>query len=832
MSTMISHITMQGFKSFNKRISIPFLKGFNIVCGPNGVGKSNVVDAICFVLGRTSAKSLRADRLHELIFHGGDGKHPATQASVTLYLDNSEKTFPFEDEEMSITRKVNKKGVCVYKINGKTTTRERLLEVLSSARIYPDGHNIILQGDVTQILEMNPVERRFIIDEISGISEYNEKKDRANRDLEAVDQKLKEAEIVITERYDIFKKLEEERNAALKYQNLQKQLLVLKASLAYRRLADFKEADKTVEEEIKAKEMENERLQKEIEEIEKQLEERERAIGDLANKLIGMSKRVEVEKEISRIRSNTLIVKDKINSNKREIERLNSLIEKLEAIESRKAEVSGEVPRAVRAILKQNLNGVYGTIANLIKVPERYQTAIEVAAGRHLYDIVVDDDKTASFCIDYLKREKIGRATFLPLNKIKSRLIDRRLLSKNEVMGVASELIKYDNKFDAALKFVFGNTIVVKDLDTARAIGIGKVRMVTLTGDLVERSGAMIGGYYIRTHPQTITISAKDEIDSYRTTRKKLEEEIGVLAKEMEKYEKELKKYAGEEGTKEVVGLEKLRMDTEKKLDSLRKHRKRAYDRRLFVQSELNKLRIQKAKVEAELENLVIEVQEYGKVRYLNKDVKTLEGAVKESSRELQTLGAVNFKAIEQYENFRKDFDEYKKKYEKILEEKKAVLDMIEKVEEKRREVFNKCLQEISKDFNEVFNKMTKGTASLGLENPMDLESGLSIQVNPAGKMLLNIDSLSGGEKALTALAFLFAIQKYRPAPFYILDEVDAALDKENSRKVAELIKELSKNEQFLIITHNDETIKFGDRVYGVTMEAGESKILGLEMPA
>jgi len=198
----------------------------------------------------------------------------------------------------------------------------------------------------------------------------------------------------------------------------------------------------------------------------------------------------------------------------------------------------------------------------------------------------------------------------------------------------------------------------------------------------------------------------------------------------------------------------------------------------------------------------------------------------------LQNLGAVNFKAIEQYENFRKDFDEYKKKYEKILEEKKAVLEMIEKIEEKRREIFNKCLQEVSQHFNEVFNKMTKGTASLGLENPMDLESGLAIQVNPAGKMLLNIDSLSGGEKTLTALAFLFAIQKYRPAPFYILDEVDAALDKENSRRVAELIKELSKNEQFLMITHNDETIKFGDRVYGVTMEAGESKILGLEMPA
>ena len=126
---------------------------------------------------------------------------------------------------------------------------------------------------------------------------------------------------------------------------------------------------------------------------------------------------------------------------------------------------------------------------------------------------------------------------------------------------------------------------------------------------------------------------------------------------------------------------------------------------------------------------------------------------------------------------------------------------------------------------------MTGGTASLALENPLDLESGLLIQANPAGKMLLNIDAMSGGEKTLTALAFLFAIQEYRPAPFYILDEVDAALDKENSKKIAELIKELSKKAQFIVITHNDTTIKYGDRVYGVTMERGESKILGLEMP-
>ncbi|MEM7825014.1 MAG: AAA family ATPase [Candidatus Aenigmatarchaeota archaeon] len=419
MKTSITRLSMQGFKSFNKRTSIPFLPGFNAIAGPNGSGKSNILDAICFVLGRTSAKSLRADRLHELIFHGADGKKPADFATVTLYLDNSSKAFPnFEDTEISITRKVNKKGVTIYKLNGRTTTREKVLQTLSSARIHPEGHNIVLQGDVTQIIEMNPIERRSIIDEISGIAEYNDKKEKASRDLDAVDQKLKEAEIIISQRYDIYKKLEEERNAAIRYQNLQSQIKVLKASYAHKKMVTVKEQIEKLEEEILKKTEQNKQLDEEIRKVEDELDKKEESIRDVADKLIDLSKRVEIEKEISQLRSQLLIKKDRIESNTREIERLNSMIEKLGALETKKTELLGEIPRAVRSILKLNLRGVHGTIADLITVPEKYQVAIEVAAGPHLHDIVVEDDDVAAYCIEYLRRERIGRATFLPLNQI------------------------------------------------------------------------------------------------------------------------------------------------------------------------------------------------------------------------------------------------------------------------------------------------------------------------------------------------------------------------------------------------------------------------------
>jgi len=831
--TMINRITMQGFKSFNRRVNVPLLRGFNVVCGPNGVGKSNIVDAICFVLGRTSAKSMRADRLHELIFHGAEGKGGASQAIVTLYLDNIGRSFNFDDDEISVTRKVNKKGVSVYKLNGRTTTRQKILELLSSARIYPDGHNIVLQGDITQIIEMNPIQRRGIVDEISGIADYKDKKEKANRDLQVVDQKLREAEIVITERFERFKRLENERNAALRFQDLQKRLALLRASLANKKAQNFEEKLEKMNEDTQKKQQQINQVDASIEKIEADINERDEAMRDVADRLLEMSKHVDEEKKVSEIRSNILIHENDIEACQREIERLTLLIDKLEVLNSKKTEFTDQIPRAVQAVLKQNFRGVHGALRELIKIPDKYGVAIEIAAGRHLNDIVVENDDVASFCIDFLKREKIGRCAFIPLNKIKPNLFkNNSLLSRPDVVGVASRLIKYDMKYMRAMEFVFGTTLIVKDLEAARALGVGKERMVTLEGDLIERSGAMIGGYFFREHPKTVTKSLEGEIETYRQQRKKLEKELTVLNGELDELKKQLNKYAKSETTRQMIDMEKIKISSEHEMDDLRAKRKQTYERRMRLQTELNKVSIQKAKVEAEMENARIELSQYGEMEYIDETVAALQKFLYKASEELNSLGPINMRAIEEYDMFRSQFDEYKKKYEKILEEKNAVVAMIEEIEQKRMEVFYNCLKIISTHFANAFKRMTGGTASLELEDPSNLESGLLISANPQGKKMLNIDSMSGGEKTLTALAFIFAIQKYKPAPFYILDEVDAALDKENSQKIAELIQALSKDEQFVVITHNDQTIKAGDRVYGMTMDRGESKILGVELPA
>jgi chromosome segregation protein len=192
-------------------------------------------------------------------------------------------------------------------------------------------------------------------------------------------------------------------------------------------------------------------------------------------------------------------------------------------------------------------------------------------------------------------------------------------------------------------------------------------------------------------------------------------------------------------------------------------------------------------------------------------------------------LGPVNMKAIEDYEEFKKDYDEFRVKVEKLREEKRSIMNMIEELEEKRRKVFLDTLYNLSKRFQEVYDELVGGYAELKLEDENNIESGLIIEVRPKNQKLVTIDGLSGGEKTMVAVAFLFAVQRYKPYPFYALDEVDAALDPINSEKIGDLILKYSETSQFIVISHNDITVKKAKRIYGVVKEKGTSRIFGVE---
>jgi chromosome segregation protein len=821
----IEKLEMQNFKSFARKTIVTFPGNFLVICGPNASGKSNILDAICFVLGRISAKSLRAHRMLEMIFHGSKSKPPAEFAKVSIYFDNSDKVFPVDEEKICITRRINRKGISNYKLNGKTVTRETILEILRPARIRPDGHNIILQGDVTNVIEMSPLERREIIDEISGIKEFDEKKKKAENELLTVEERLKEASIILNERRSNLERLEMEMKAAKKYQKLTEELDKLRASLAKQKLREAEEAMKKLDE--KVKKIQEEDFDEKIESVNREIESVERRMNEIDKRLLDRSRDIAIIKEAERIRAEINRKKDRIDFNKIEIERLENLIKRLEVLKQR--EFEGSLSKAVQEVLKLGWAGIYGTIASLSKVPREYQIAIEVAAGPHLQDIVVSNEDVAIECVKYLKKNRIGRATFLPLDKIRERdnAHLKKFLKEEGVIGIAIDLIKFNKKYYKAFSFVFGDTLIVKNIDVAKKIGIGKTRFVTLDGDLIERSGVIVGGHFIGKK----VFFEKEEIEKYKERKKKIEKELEDLKKEISKLQKELEYITAEEKleSKELLKLQEERKYLEKRYEELKKRIRELIERKESSRERINNLRIKKARLEAELENLKSEFQNYKMKETYNIPPRLIEKRIKETISAIDALGPINMKALEEYEKQKVLYDDLKGKVDKLTEERNKILEIIAEIEGKRKETFMKTLEGIREQFKIVFRDLTGGDADLRLSGGLD--SGLLIEASPGGKKLLNIDAMSGGEKTLTALAFLFAIQRYKPAPFYILDEVDAALDKRNTKKIVELIKKYSSDSQFIVISHNDITIQEADCVYGVSMEDGESKIVGIKMP-
>ena len=803
----LDRITMQGFKSFANRITIPFPSGFNVIAGPNGSGKSNVIDALTFVLGTTSARTIRAQKLQNLLFNGGRSRKPADFCEVSIYLDNNDGKIPGE-KEIKVTRRITRSGISIYKMNGKTVTRSKILDILSYTNLSPEGYNIIMQGDVTRIIEMSPLERKGFIDEISGITEFDEKKEKAIKELEHVDVRVRESMIIVAEKQRLVARLKQEKETAEKYQKATAELRKSKASLIKKRLDAAEMKLKTFDKEIDEDTVKFNGLEKEFQKIEADLEKKEARLKKISDDILSRSRNYEITRKIDSLETDILRKRDKIDLNERELARLKSV---------------SNADTVVQAVLDLKKPGVFGTVSSLISVPKIYDIAITVAMGRHANDIVVEDDEIAALCIKYLKERKLGKARFVPLNKIKSKKRSE-YKGKEKTIGYAIDLIKFSKKYEKAMEYVLGSTLVVDNIDIARKID--DFRIVTLDGDLVELSGAMIGGFHKKVHRIT-----------YGNEIKKIEDENDRLLSEIGKTEKDLEKLRCQEKeeSEDVVKLQAAKNEEDNLVVDMRRRRKEIYEERLILQNRLGKNKIEKARSEASLDNLRFENEDYKDVTefYNNMTENDIQERVRDALIEINRLGPVNLKAIEEFDVINVEFEELKKKLDKLLEEKESIMNVVKDIEQKRYSKFMDTFTVIATNFSKIYADMTGGgLGRLRLEEENNIDSGLVIEASPVGKKVLNLDVMSGGEKTVTSLTFLFAIMQHSASPFYVLDEIDAALDKANTNKIANLIKNYSKNVQFIVITHNDITIAMADKVFGVSMEDGASKVFGIRMPA
>ncbi len=847
--TKINRVELHGFKSFRKKTVLPFLAGMTAVVGENGSGKSNLFDAISFVMGRRSSQ-LRADRLEHLIFNGGEKYDPAESAEVTLYLDNQDKVFNrFLEEgsqaaEISIGRRITRKS-STYTFMGRSCGRSTIDEVLEAARIDPDGQQLIAQGRITEIVRRTPLRRREILDEVSGIASYDEKRDQAIAELKEVKSKLNTHRMLLAERHRRLLGLQKERDAALAYQALAEEQGKLGRSIAHQRRERIVEKLRQAQAERQGMDERIGALEKEVNDLDREIENKEWELEGMQDDLGGGSQ-IAMVKEVERLRSETLHKQADIQFKRQQMANIQEMIDEISRMRAAAAPVAGsggparENP-AIQALLDRKRGGVYGTIASLSTPKAGFEIAFETAAGGSLSDLVVDSRETAIECINHLKEKRLGRARILPLRRlvtVRKSLASAEAVKLRGVIDYAINLVEFDEKYRRAFEYVLTDTVVAESLEAVK--DIDGVRVVTLDGDMQSKGGAMSGGW----RPATGSAAKKEKegavkpkdtafdvaqrrehILKLRRDVERLEEELSELAARLEAAEKDLA--AAQETTSRAKGEASERSD---RLHQLREKRRESYQGLENLRRSMTRYERQEAEAQAELEALG-DAGAAAPADLIDAPLRELERRLEQVGRELKRLEPVNMRAIDDYAAFEAEYTQFRERVDALENEKREIERLIGEIEEKKRQRFLETLASIGGKFDEIFRRLFEGgSASLALEVENDISSGLLIRANPPDKEPHVIDSLSGGEQTLVATAFICAIQEHQQAPFFILDEIDAALDLMNTTRLARMMREYAKRMQVIVVSHNEETVRHADRAYGVTIKNGASEVLALDL--
>lgn len=579
--------------------------GITAIVGPNGAGKSNVADAIRWVLGEQSMKYLRGKKSEDIIFAGSEGKGKMSLSSVEMVLDNSDKRAPVDYEELVIGRRLYRTGDSEYIVNGTKVRLIDLQILLAQAQFGQGSYSVIGQGTIDRLLLQTPLERKNFFDEAVGIKEFQIKRHHAALKLDKTQENINQAETLLQEITPHLKSLRRQVTKLEQRQEIELSLREFQESYYYTLHTDLSDKINSLQSELdsitfaygevhkkltatqeelsklaqeKSRREQFQELQNEYNVLQQEKNRFERDYAVITGKLqtefnkVGKQNIGWLENKISEFESKEKEIKRDVeieNKNKDKSEAgVEDLFKKVEELQSKKInlqnrqveleknlgdlkqgrdEMQFQGLRAVNAILQKaegSFGGkIYGIVAQLARVDEKYRLALEVAAQAHMASVVVENDNVAQACIDFLKKQQLGFATFLPLNTIKPRIIPnniKEMEGARGVYGLATKLVDYDMMFDHIFSYVFGSTLIVEDIDVGRELGIGRVRMVTLEGDILETSGSMKGGF--RSKRRGVVSFAGSGKDFSEHTIDQYENELVENRAEIERLEIELGK--------------------------------------------------------------------------------------------------------------------------------------------------------------------------------------------------------------------------------------------------------------------------------------------------
>jgi len=859
-------IEAYGFKSFADRLEVDFSGGITCIVGPNGCGKSNISDAVRWVLGEQSSKILRGTNMQDVIFKGTEKRSPLGYCEVSLHFDNGNKLFNVDYSEVVITRKLFKSGESEYQINRQQCRLKDITHLLHDCGIDRDGLTIISQGQVSDIITQKPELRRGIFEEAAGIARFKHTKVEAERKLERTQADLDRVYIVIGEIERNLAPLLKQAKAAEQYVVLQGELKNLEINAfvtMYDNAAGEKEKIRIqmtdCDNLIKGKQTLIVDSNRAINEANAEIDALDKEAGFLREQVVNLS--VGVERET--------------NNKKLELyEGINILKQERAALLSKKRTIenlieSGEGYKfSVRKLMETKNRNIVGVVAKELNVPEHLEAAIEVALGAAAQNIITNDEQGAKQLIEYIRDENFGRATFLPLTAAKVKLLSdeeqKLALNRRYVLGVASDLVKYKAKIQPVVQALLGRTIVVDGLDNAielvRDMGYS-AKVVTLDGDVIETRGSITGGSKSALNNNLWHNNNLALIEEGLTA---LEKRITTLENQATVYEMQTN-HESAESAKLVAVRELVNAIGDKKY-ALRAQISEYEQGKLKLSDEIasltqNYYRHENAlgRIDVTTEQMQIRMDEEYQMNYSACHMYLTENNIERINlenmdenirrvsalkRQVNALGPVNLDAIEQSKSAKDRFDDYSTQVADLEKAKSDLQKVIKDLDGEMVNKFRDSFEAINKNFGEVFKELFGGGhARLNLvptggadggERPVKvdwLKDGIDIIAEPAGKKLANLTLLSGGEKALTAIALLFAILKHKTMPFCILDEIEAALDEANVARFANYLQNFSATTQFIVITHRKGTMELANNLYGITMEEpGVSKIVSVKL--
>ena len=845
-------IQLNGFKSFVEKTTFVIEKGLTGIVGPNGCGKSNIVESLRWCMGETSAKSMRGSGMEDVIFSGTANKPSKNIAEVNITLDNLNKEGPAQYKELDIIdvkRRIEKDKGSKFYINEKEVRAGDARMLFADLSTGAHSPSMISQGRIGSLVTAKPSDRRSILEEAAGISGIHARRHESELRLSAAENNLKRADELRRQQEKQLDNLKKQAEEATKYKLISEEIKKIEAGLYYLKLQDL-------DKEIKIENEINSEAEDEVSGLKIEVNHYTNIINEENSKLKPLrEKNIE---NLSRLQRINLELKNLEEEEKRAVESIKQQSESLKTIDI-------DMDREKSIIIDSNSNDK--------RLKEEKKELLEFESKYFEIEKKSDQDLESDIRGLELEQKKLETTSNLLISNLNSseniQIIknsldeienSKKLMLDNNINEASKLMDNCINKLkDLLSKFknfsekkgieeISESNKKIKNLQNLYASSLSKNQSIKNEG--IKRKERIYNIESEIDRWKNLNSNSEKMLSELKSRKNKILENLSVLEKQPQ-----ILAVSRGQSIENIKSAEKEKTDIESELNKAEEIFNQHNNNLKNVQEKMMTIREKRARSIATLEGL--KKRRLDLLERINQDLNLTEFNIFQSSdlfgnenlpdslaqeekldkkkREREKLGSVNLRADEETNQYEKEIKKMEKDREDLVSAIIKLKASINELNQKGRERLIEAFDKVNRKFNEVYTKLFNGgNAKLELVDSDDpLEAGLEMLVSPPGKRLQSITLLSGGEQALTALSLIFAVFLTSPAPICVLDEVDAPLDDANVTRFCNLLDELVKitRTKFIIVTHHALTMSKMDRLYGITMpEKGISQLVAVDL--